>query len=234
MSDKRSGIGSKPPSRRKSESASSKKKSQYFEQPPSSPLSEEPKRIDHSLYEQLEAKNRAIDELESVNRGLRADLLKHLVDPYAKYACSDGEIERHYRQLLHKVEQTARRLCEATGHDAEALIDTIRHTRNQEGGGKDLDQLACATDLLRRGYRGKFLQRSVAEMILFRALLRFALPPRIISTGLRQEENKGGEAFLRAMNQRTTCSNGARDPGTSNLPLEMGYFVNFTKNVYRS
>jgi hypothetical protein len=87
------------------------------------------------------------------------------------------------------------------GNDPEALVEAIQITTTQEGI-RISEQLNTAIGLLRRRYRGKFLQKSVAEMILFRALLRFALPPRILSTSLTQDENTAGKAFLEVMMER--------------------------------
>lgn len=207
MSEHRTRRGSRTPSKTtKSSSTSSKSWPENPERHPSFPLSEEPMPIDQSLYEQLEEKTRLCKKLEFTNQALKADLLKHLSDPYAKHKCSDGEIQRHYEQLLHRVEQTARRLCESMGHDVEALVEVIDMTKTQEGINQS-EQLDFAIALLQRKYRGKFFQKSVAEMILFRALLRFALPPRILSTGLTQEENRASKALLDAMRERATILN---------------------------
>jgi hypothetical protein len=208
MSDPHGRRGSKSANRSKSEASSSKGKSKHIDfehRRPSVPYVEEPVSIDQSLQEELQGqlqekiqeKIQACERLESINLRLKNDLLKHRSDPYAKHKCSDREIEDHYEDFLHGVAQTARMLCEEMGYDKEALIKAVNVTRTPED--KYPANLKNALLFLQRGYRGKFFQRSVAEMLLFRALLRFALPPGVFFPGLDRKENEAGEVLVTTM-----------------------------------
>lgn len=225
---------SKSTNRSKSESSTSKGKSKHVEcdhRRPSIPYSEEPVSIDQSLQEQLQAKIQACERLETINQRLKNDLLKHLSDPYSKHKCSDGEIEDRYDHLLHGIEQAARALCEKMSYNKEALIETVYVTNTQEGK-KDIGHLDNAVIFLKRGYRGKFFQKSVAEMLLFRALSRFALPPGVFSTGLERKENEAGEILFTTM-MKKAVSGATHDAGMKFSLIYLDALLIVLKSGYR-
>ncbi|KAE8140865.1 hypothetical protein BDV38DRAFT_279841 [Aspergillus pseudotamarii] len=120
-------------------------------------------------------------------------LFRLQTDPYTDHQYPDTVIDREYQRFIYSVQQTAWRMCDIIGYNAESLSDAISTMRKLEHhvhqDESSAPQLSMLLSLIRSSSYSKALYRSSVAMIVFLTFERWAFSPRNISASIAPDEN---------------------------------------------